>query len=283
MNRQTTDRRGVRRIVTGVETRDGAGVQLTRFIGTPALSELDPFLLLDHFHSENPDDYLAGFPSHPHRGFETVTYLLAGRMRHADNAGHSGVIEPGGVQWMTAGRGIVHSEMPEQENGLLSGFQLWVNLPARQKMIAPRYQEFGPGAIAEERRDGGVRVRVIAGRTRAGTAGPVTDLATPVCYLDVELPAGSRFEEPLPTGWNALLCLLQGRVDVDGTAVEGDQLAVLGDAGPLRLEAKETSRLLLIAGSPLGEPVVRHGPFVMNSEAEIRQAIEDYRKGRLQG
>src|SRR5512143_3185009 len=178
--------REVARVVRGLETSDGAGVRLTRLIGTPVLDMLDPFLMLDAFKSDDPEDYIAGFPSHPHRGFETVTYLLAGKMLHNDNAGHAGVIEAGGVQWMSAGHGIIHSEMPEQENGLLSGFQLWVTLPASHKMMKPRYQEFGPAAIPVEKREG-AQIRVVAGVTSQGTQGPVRDLVTDVVYMDISL------------------------------------------------------------------------------------------------
>lgn len=275
--------RGVARIISGRETSDGAGVRLSRKIGGPELTELDPFLLLDEFRSDDPEDYIAGFPPHPHRGFETVTYLLAGCMRHRDSAGHAGVIRAGGVQWMTAGRGIVHSEMPQQDKGLLAGFQLWVNLPAEHKMIPPRYQEFGPEAIATEERRGGVEVRVVAGSTSRGTAGPVTQLLTPVVYFDVSLPARTRFEEPVDAGFNGVVYVTEGRVAIEGTVVEAGQLALLADGMWVALEALDPSRVLIIAGQPLNEPVARYGPFVMNSEEELRQAFEDYRSGRLGG
>lgn len=270
----------------GQETADGAGVRLTRLIGTPTLDQLDPFLLLDAFRSDDPDDYVAGFPDHPHRGFETVTYLLAGRMRHRDSTGREGVIEAGGVQWMTAGRGIIHSEMPQQENGLLFGFQLWVNLPAAHKMTAPRYQDLAPQAVPSERRDGGATLRVIAGTTSAGTAGPVRELLTPVLYLDVALAPGGHFHEPLPEDFAALFYLFEGSVRVAGgeREVPTGHLAVLGPGAAVELAAGgEGARLLLIAGRPLREPVARHGPFVMNTHEEIEQAFRDYRAGRLGG
>lgn len=273
--------RPVAQVVRGLETSDGAGVRLTRVIGGPELPLLDPFLLLDDFRSDDPEDYIAGFPPHPHRGFETVTYLLAGRMRHRDSAGHAGVIQAGGVQWMTAGRGIIHSEMPEQESGLLAGFQLWVNLPAAEKMRAPRYQELGPEAIPVERRDGGVEVRVIAGVTRQGTTGPVRELITPVIYLDVSLPAGMRFEEPLPQGWNAFVYLVDGQVEVAGHPLNARQLARLGEGERVAITAHLSSRLLVLAGRPLCEPVARRGPFVMNTDEELRQAFLDYQTGRF--
>jgi hypothetical protein len=282
----TTERR-VSRVIRGLPTRDGAGVELTRMIGQPALPMLDPFLLLDAFRSDRPGDYIAGFPPHPHRGFETVTYLLAGRMRHSDNAGHEGVIESGGIQWMTAGKGIVHSEMPEQEHGLLEGFQLWVNLPAAHKLDNPRYQEHPASDIPREERDQGEKVSVIAGETASGTRGPVIQPLTEPLYLDVELPAGARFDETLPGQHNAFVHVIRGvleATDPDGKAVRlaRDDLAVLSHGEAVTLRAGgEGARFLLIAGRPLNQPVARGGPFVMNTKAEIRQAYEDYASGRF--
>ncbi len=279
--------RHVSRIIKGMPATDGAGVELTRVIGQPALPMLDPFLLLDAFRSDRPEDYLAGFPPHPHRGFETVTYLLAGRMRHRDNAGHEGVIAPGGIQWMTAGRGIVHSEMPEQENGLLEGFQLWVNLPAAHKMDHPGYQEYPAEQIPVESREGGVEVRVIAGVTSQGTRGPVVQPLTEPLYLDVLVPAGREFTERLPETHNAFVYVIQGPVtarDADGKVVQlgRDDLGVLARGDVVRVEAgKEATRFLVVAGRPLNEPVARGGPFVMNTRDEIQQAFEDYGQGRL--
>ena len=279
--------RPLARIVKGMPTSDGAGVELTRFIGQPALPMLDPFLLLDAFRSDRPEDYIAGFPPHPHRGFETVTYLLQGRMRHRDSAGHEGVIEPGGVQWMTAGRGIVHSEMPEQQDGLLAGFQLWVNLPAAHKMDAPRYQEYPAAAIPVTRRDNGVSLRVIAGETGDGVVGPVRQPLTDPRYFDVTLPPGATFTEPLPPAHNAFVHLIDGTAvlsDAGGATVgvERDELALLGAGTVVTLRAGDAgARLLLIAGRPLREPVARGGPFVMNRREEIEQAFEDYRLGRF--
>ena len=273
--------RSIKRLVRGQETADGAGVRLTRVIGTHSLLQLDPFLLLDDFRSDDPDDYIAGFPPHPHRGFETVTYLLAGRMEHRDNAGHTGVLQAGSVQWMTAGRGVVHSEMPMQEDGLLAGFQLWVNLPARAKLSAPRYQEFDAEAIPHETREPGVRVRVIAGETSRGTRGPVSHLTTPVSYFDITLPAGSRFSEPLPDRYNAFVYLIEGELAIGEVTVPPFTLAHLDEGGRVDIEAREASRLLLVAGQPLNEPIARRGPFVMNSEAELRQAFDDYQSGRF--
>ena len=278
--------RPVRAIHAGMPATDGAGVELLRVIGQPALMQLDPFLLLDAFRSDDPQDYIAGFPPHPHRGFETVTYLLQGRMRHRDSAGHEGVIEPGGVQWMTAGRGIVHSEMPEQQDGLLQGFQLWVNLPAAHKLDPPRYQEFTADEIPVETREGS-RIRVIAGQTRQGTAGPVQQPLTDPLYLDVSLQAGHRFEERVPRGHNAFLFVIEGRLRLDGPDGEeydiaADSLAQLDDGDCVAATTGDRpARFLLVAGRPLGEPVARGGPFVMNHEEEIRQAFDDYRSGRM--
>jgi quercetin 2,3-dioxygenase len=273
--------RPIQRRIRGQETSDGAGVRLTRVIGAVQLPQLDPFLLLDDFRSDDPNDYIGGFPPHPHRGFETVTYLVAGRLEHKDNAGHTGVLKAGGVQWMTAGRGVVHSEMPMQENGLLAGFQLWVNLPAAQKMTAPRYQEFDAAAIPAEEREGGVLVRVIAGTTSRGTQGPVRDLATPVSYFDVSLPAGSVFNEPLAQGHNVFVYLIEGELSIDGEPLQPLSLAVLGEGEQAALVARKASRLLLVAGKSINEPVARRGPFVMNNEAELRQAFDDYQAGRF--
>ncbi len=272
-------------IVRGRPASDGAGVKLTRVIGSPALPDVDPFLMLDEFRSDRRDDYIAGFPDHPHRGFETVTYMLAGRMRHGDNKGNSGLLRPGSVQWMTAGRGIVHSEMPEQEDGLMWGFQLWVNLPAKDKMTAPRYQDIAPEAIPEvELADGG-RVRVIAG-TVGGVTGPVAAVATDPTYLDVALPAGARFSHALPPGHAAFVYVVRGDVVVgDGASAETvrrGEIAVLGAGARAALSAGAApARAILLAGRPLREPMAKYGPFVMNTEQEIVQAIKDYQAGRF--
>jgi redox-sensitive bicupin YhaK (pirin superfamily) len=279
--------RPVVRIVKGMPTKDGAGVTLTRVIGTPELDMLDPFLLLDSFASDDPDDYIAGFPPHPHRGFETVTYMLAGQMRHEDNTGRNGVIGPGGVQWMTAGRGIVHSEMPEQEAGLMHGFQLWVNLPGSDKMTAPRYREFSAAEIPVETRDAGTAVRVITGTTQLGTRGPVTDVVTEPLYLDVRLAQKAVFSESLPTAHTAFIYVVSGQVFVaeeneDGLVVAERSLAVLGDGGRVEIVGlTESAHFLLIAGRPLGEPVARGGPFVMNTRDEVMQAFHDYQDGKF--
>ena len=274
--------RTVKQIIKGMPATDGAGVELTRVIGQPALNMLDPFLLLDAFRSDKPEDYIAGFPPHPHRGFETVTYLLEGRMRHKDNAGHEGVIESGGIQWMTAARGIEHSEMPEQENGLLEGFQLWVNLPAEHKMDAPAYQEYSKEKIPVETRDDGSVIRVITGTTSKGTRGPVVQPLTEPLYLDVSLPANQQFDEVLPHLHNAFVYVINGLIDIAGNSLSRDELAILSEGESISVNAAaDDVRFLLIAGKPLNEPVARGGPFVMNTRDEIDQAFEDYRAGRF--
>lgn len=284
---ETFHDRRVSRVIRGTPATDGAGVRLTRVIGQPALPMIDPFLLLDAFRSDRPGDYIAGFPPHPHRGFETVTYLMAGKMRHRDNAGHEGVIEPGGIQWMTAGRGIVHSEMPEQEHGLLEGFQLWVNLPAAHKLDPPAYQEHPASAIPTEQREPGVVVHVIAGQTARGTRGPIDQPLTQPLYLDIELAAGAVFGEHVPAGHNAFVYTVAGSVetsDADGRPVTlgRDDLGVLSLGDEVVLQGgADGGRALLIAGRPLNEPVARGGPFVMNTQAEVRQAFADYDSGRF--
>jgi len=278
--------RKVHQVITGQETSDGAGVELVRVIGQPALMDLDPFLLLDAFRSDNPDDYIAGFPPHPHRGFETVTYLLNGRMRHKDNAGNEGVIEPGGIQWMTAGKGIVHSEMPEQQDGMLEGFQLWINLPGSHKMTAPTYQEHDAAHIPSESRNGTV-IKVISGKTSQGSEGPVSQPLTDPLYLDVSLQPDTDFQEDITIGHNAFIYVIDGDVKLEDAeaarlSLVRDQLAVLsqGDTVVLR-SGDQATRFLLVAGKPLNEPVARGGPFVMNTDAEIRQAFSDYQRGNF--
>jgi redox-sensitive bicupin YhaK (pirin superfamily) len=281
---QALDREVVKQ-VRGMPTSDGAGVKLTRVIGQPALTDLDPFLLLDEFGTDNPGDYIAGFPAHPHRGFETVTYMLDGRMRHQDNHGHEGVLVAGGVQWMTAGRGIVHSEMPEQQAGRMRGFQLWLNLPAQAKMIEPAYQEFGAERIPLASPAHGVHVKVIAGRVGA-VSGPVVQPATAPTYLDIELDPQASLVHALPQGHAAFVYVFEGTLSVGSGAravrLAQHTLAVLGDGAAVRLQAGEVAaRAILVAGRPLHEPVARHGPFVMNTQEQLRQAFEDYRHGRF--
>jgi hypothetical protein len=269
----------------GLPTSDGAGVKLTRVIGQPILQELDPFLLLDEFGTDNPGDYIAGFPAHPHRGFETVTYMLDGRVRHKDNHGHEGVLVPGAVQWMTAGRGIVHSEMPEQQEGRMRGFQLWLNLPGQQKMCAPAYQEFGPERIPVASPARGVHVKVIAGQV--GTViGPVAQPATDPTYLDIELDAQTSFEQALPPGHSAFVYVFEGELSVGPAAAATPlpkwTLGVLGAGSKVTVQSgAQAARAILVAGRPLHEPVARYGPFVMNTETELRQAFADYQSGRF--
>lgn len=281
MNETVAAARRIVREVRGQPTSDGAGVRLFRVIGGHELPEIDPFLLLDEFLSDNPGDYIAGFPDHPHRGFETVTYMLAGRMRHGDNQGNSGLLEAGSVQWMTAGRGIVHSEMPEQEDGLMWGFQLWVNLPAANKLCAPRYQDIPPRDVPAVSPADGVTVRVIAGRF-GDTDGPVSAVDAAPLYLDVHLAAGAAINIPVPRGHTAVSYCYEGSVDIAGDTLGHRRLALLDDGDTVTLAAPQTTaRALLIAGKPFNEPIARYGPFVMNSEQEIRQAIEDFRAGRF--
>ena len=273
------------RHVRGMPASDGAGVRLTRVIGTPQLPDLDPFLMLDEFGTERAEDYLAGFPDHPHRGFETVTYMLDGRMRHKDNHGNEGLLVPGSVQWMTAGRGLVHSEMPEQEAGRMRGFQLWVNLPAKDKMGAPAYQEFAPERIPLVAAGEGVSIKVIAGVVD-GVEGPIVQPATAPLYLDVSLAPDAAWQYDLPDGHNAFAYAFEGDVDVGeddpARALSAQELAVLGGGTRLVLSAGgQGARLILVAGRPLREPVARHGPFVMNTREELMQAFVDFQQGRF--
>ena len=271
--------RSVVRIVAGMPTSDGAGVRLTRVIGTPALQALDPFLMLDEFGSSDPAAYIAGFPDHPHRGFETITYMLDGRMRHRDNHGNEGLLTAGSMQWMTAGRGIVHSEMPEQEQGLMRGFQLWLNLPASDKMRPAEYRDVAPADIPVVPLAGGGRVKVLAGRFD-GVEGPAPARATAPLYLDVELPAGAEVTTAVPASHAAFLYVYEGEVTVGTAAVAAPKLAELGPGDELTVRATaRAARLLVIAGRPLKEPVARYGPFVMNTPTEIHQAISDFQRG----
>ncbi len=281
--------RAVVQVLRGLPASDGAGVKLTRVIGQPKLPDLDPFLLLDEFGTDKAEDYIAGFPEHPHRGFETVTYMLDGRMRHKDNHGHEGVLEPGAVQWMTAGRGIVHSEMPEQTEGRMRGFQLWMNLPARDKMSPPNYQEFSGEKLPVVER-AGMNVKVIAGRL-GEVAGPVRQEATDPIYLDIRLDAGVDFAVPVPEGHSAFVYVYEGSVSVgvsrEAATIEARELAVLGAGSEVRLQGRApvggepTNRAILVAGRPLREPVARYGPFVMNTREELNQAFADYQAGKF--
>ena len=275
--------RTVEQLVAGKATSDGAGVKLTRVLTQGLQKRLDPFLMLDAFGSDNPDEYIAGFPDHPHRGFETVTYMLAGRMRHRDSAGHEGLLESGGVQWMTAGRGVIHSEIPQQEAGVMEGFQLWLNLPARDKLCDPWYRDFAAADLPCFVTDSGAAVTVIAGESH-GVSGAVTRVATEPLYLDIHLSAGGRFDHALPAGHNAFLYVYRGEASVGGRTVPVQRMAILAndpEADGVTMESAEGTRLLLIAGRPLGEPIAQYGPFVMNNEQEVYQALADYREGRL--
>jgi len=276
-----TNNRGVERVLTGIPATDGAGVRMTRVIATPELDHFDPFLLLDEFRSDDPNDYIAGFPDHPHRGFETVTYMLAGLMKHSDNKGNSGTLGPGSVQWMTAGRGIVHSEMPQQENGLMWGFQLWVNLPATDKMCEPRYQDIPASDVPAVKIGAGATAKIIAGELE-GTRGPVEDVTTEPLYVDVHIDQGGEVTVPTPISHNAFVYVYEGGVTIvadQSQTISRGEIALLGAGDQLTVTADEKSRFITVAGRPLNEPIARYGPFVMNTEDEIRQALLDRQAG----
>ena len=277
--------RELRTLTSGQPVSDGDGVKMTRIIGTPELNMLDPFLLLDVFETDQEQDYINGFPDHPHRGFETVTYLLSGSMRHKDSAGHEGVIEAGGVQWMTAGKGIIHSEIPEQENGLLQGFQLWVNLPASKKMQVPAYQEFPANKIAVEYLDNGAEIRVISGSTNNGTTGPVINHYVDPIYMDVYLPEGKVFEQAIGVSDNTFIFVIKGELSVGNLTrkIGHHQMGVLYGGDQVIVSANEESKFLLVSARPLNEPVARGGPFVMNTKAEILRAFEDFKQNKFLG
>jgi len=275
--------RGVERVITGQAVMDGAGVRINRVLTQPLQRRLDPFLMLDAFGSDKPGEYIAGFPEHPHRGFETITYMLAGKMRHRDSFGNEGVITDGGVQWMTAGRGVIHSEMPEQNEGLMEGFQLWLNLPARDKLQAPWYRDIPNEDVPRFTTADGVTVQVIAGQSQ-GVAGAVERAGTGIVYLDLALPAGARFEQPLPAGHNAFLYVFRGEAVVGGKGIGQARMAILDNAegaDGVTISATSDCRLLVLAGRPLREPIAQHGPFVMNTQAELVQAFEDFRAGKF--
>ncbi len=275
--------RTVEHVMQGIPTSDGAGVKLTRILTSQLHQRLDPFLMLDAFGSDKPEDYIAGFPDHPHRGFETITYMLAGRMRHRDSAGHEGLLESGGVQWMTAGRGVIHSEIPEQENGLMEGFQLWLNLPATDKMASPWYKDFAHAELPHYTTPEGVHVVVIAGNSN-GIAGAVSRDVTEPLYLDTHLPAGSTFSTAIPAGHNAFVYVYRGAVQVGDVPIAAQRMGILrntpqSDGITLTAAAQtatEETRLILVAGKPLNEPIVQYGPFVMNTHQQIRQALQDF-------
>ena len=273
--------RTVEHIITGQPTSDGAGVKLTRVITQNLQRRLDPFLMLDNFGSDNPNDYIAGFPNHPHRGFETITYMIAGRMLHEDSKGNRGLLENGGVQWMTAGRGVFHSEIPQQEKGVMEGFQLWLNLPAKDKMCAPWYRDFTNADLPQFETSEGVAVTAIAGNSH-GVEGAVSREGTQPLYLDLHLPAGSKFVQDLPAQHNAVVFVYRGEVKVAGQTIGDKRMAILKNEGDgVVIEASADAKALLIAGKPLNEPIAQYGPFVMNTEQEIRQALQDFREGTL--
>ncbi|WP_395825245.1 pirin family protein [Collimonas sp.] len=284
MNNPTFNRQ-LERLVTGVATKDGAGVSLVRVLTHDLQRRLDPFLMLDNFHSDQPEDYLAGFPDHPHRGFETVTYMLAGRMRHRDNAGNEGLLQPGGVQWMTAGSGLIHSELPEQEDGLMSGFQLWLNLASDDKMVTPSYRDLQADEIPQVSPQPGVKVKVIAGNA-FGSAGAMQRPTTEPLYLDVQLDAGQQLDLPIPATHNALLYVFEGALQIgeDARSAPAGRMAILSnsaDAAGVSVTAQGNIRFLLIAGRPLNEPIAQWGPFVMNTREQVEQAIQDFRDGKF--
>jgi len=269
--------RKIVRTVSAIPTSDGAGVNLKRSIGITALDHLDPFLLLDNIESDDSADYIGGFPEHPHRGFETVTYMVEGRMRHRDSMGSEGLLESGGAQWMTAGRGVVHSEMPEQEEGRLHGFQLWVNLPATRKMIPARYQDIQPNEIPEIELENG-KVRLLAGEY-GGTSGPINGIDIEPVFMDVEVKGGSIPTISVPENHTAFIYVFSGEVAIAGRTVTTDTLAILGEGRFINLSGH--GRVLLVAGAPIGETIARHGPFVMNTEQELRQAFQDFQTGNF--
>jgi len=287
MSNVTSDRvqqeRSVERIITGQAVSDGAGVKINRVLTQNLQRRLDPFLMLDNFGSDQASDYLAGFPSHPHRGFETVTYMLEGRMRHRDSSGNEGLLTNGGVQWMTAGRGVIHSEMPEQEEGMMSGFQLWLNLPAKDKMRAPWYRDFNGDEVPVFTTENGARVKVIAGGSH-GVDGAVQREVTEPIYIDVDLPAGASFSQALPEGHNAFIFTYRGAVRVGDKDVASGKMAILANtagADGVNVHTTDASRFILVAGKPLNEPIAQYGPFVMNTQAEVFAAVEDFRAGKL--
>lgn len=280
-----TQSRHIEQLYAGVDTQDGAGVKLTRVLTQQLQRRLDPYLMLDNFKSDNPDDYVAGFPNHPHRGFETITYMITGRMRHRDSAGNEGLLQNGGVQWMTAASGVIHSELPEQEDGAMEGFQLWLNLPAKDKMNDPWYKDFQNDDLPKYTTEDGVDVTVIAG-TSHGVEGAVTRDITEPTYLDIHLPAGTSFSQAIPADHNAFAFVYRGKVDIEGREVPTKTMAILenndsADGVTITADSSEDTKTILITGRPLREPVVQYGPFVMNSQQEIMQAVTDFQSGKF--
>ena len=277
--------RQIEHLYAGVDTQDGAGVKLTRVLTQQLQERLDPYLMLDNFKSHNPDDYVAGFPNHPHRGFETITYMITGRMRHRDSAGNEGLLQNGGVQWMTAASGVIHSELPEQENGAMEGFQLWLNLPAKDKMNDPWYKDFQSDDLPKYSTEDGVDVTVIAGQSH-GIEGAVTRDITEPSYLDIYLPAGTSFSQAIPADHNAFAFVYRGTIEIAGETVPTKTMAILEnntdtDGVTITADSSEDTKVILITGRPLGEPIVQYGPFVMNSQQEIMQAVTDFQNGKF--
>lgn len=276
--------RKIERVLKGSQTSDGAGVSLTRFLhGINLQKRLDPFLMLDAFGSDDPEQYIAGFPDHPHRGFETITYMLEGRMLHRDSAGNEGLLESGDLQWMCAGSGVIHSEMPQQVAGRMEGFQLWLNLPAADKMCEPWYRDLRAARVPQVRLDNSALVRVVAG-SAFSVEGMLQRPVTEPLYLDVELPAGASISHELDSGYNAFIQLYRGTISMDGQTLSEPGLIILGNdpqASMVQVQADQDARYLLIAGRPLGEPIEQYGPFVMNTKEEIYQAVQDFREGRI--
>jgi redox-sensitive bicupin YhaK (pirin superfamily) len=271
----------VDRLINGVMIREGAGVKLHRYIGVERTNDFEPLLLLDYFDSDNPIDFMAGFPPHPHRGFETITYLLDGSITHEDNKGHKGVIGAGDVQWMTAGKGIVHSEMPSTKGGRLNGLQLWLNLPAAEKMQAPRYQELQSKKLPVEKHESGAEIKVIAGSTDKGTRSPINGIATDPLFFDITLPLGAKVTQHIPLDYQAVLLVISGAVLVGNQIVSQGVLAKLSPGDKLTITGEKNSQCLLIAAVKLHEPIARHGPFVMNTQMEVMQALDDFRSGKF--
>ncbi len=277
--------RDIERLVEGMATSDGAGVRLTRLLSQPLQKRLDPFLMMDAFGSDDPSDYIAGFPDHPHRGFETITYMIAGRMLHRDSAGHEGLLENGGVQWMVAGSGVIHSEIPQQKEGVMQGIQLWLNLPAADKMTQPWYRDFAAEELPRFTTDESVQAVVIAGHSH-GVAGAMQRPVTQPLYLDLHMPASATFQQALPVEHNAFIYVYEGKLTIKGRSVAEGHMAIFSnkaDADGVIIQADEDSRAVVIAGQPLKERIVQYGPFVMNTEEEIHQAFNDYRAGRFGG
>ncbi len=268
------------KIIQTREVSEGAGVTVHRSIGTPALRNLDPFVMLDHFGSDNPDEYIAGFPEHPHRGFNTFTYMLNGNMEHQDSMGNKGNLSAGSAQWMKAGSGVIHSEMPKQIDGLMRGFQLWINLPAQAKMTEPNYQEYA-AEVFPVFEEAGQKVKVLLGQYQ-DVVGPINDPYTDVIYFDVEINQASQFEYSLPADLTSFVYLFEGEAEIAGTEIKQHSFVVLGEGDKVSVSAKsESARFILVAGRPIGEPIVQYGPFVMNNQDEIHQAMADYRDGKL--